>query len=216
MPSRKDLILGRIMIERSLVTEQQLEECFQAQLVSPADPNATLGTSNTRPLVNVALERGYIKQAVAAELLEEQLRRLRIIENHEKMARGELALGQLLVRNKKATQIQINKCLEIQQRMAQQGKSPVPRLGELLIEHGYVDARTIQDLLRQQKKDLLICTKCGRSYNVIGVDPARTYKCTSCGGTLQTREMLDSIGAQETIFDFELPSLPPSKPPPQP
>jgi len=37
--------------------------------------------------------------------------------------------------------LQINKCLEIQLKMAEKGVSPIPRLGELLVEHGFVDKK---------------------------------------------------------------------------
>ena len=66
-------------------------------------------------------------------------------------AGSDLEFGQLLVKLNKATQNQVNKCLELQAKFAAEGKSPVPRLGELLVSHGYVDARTVQDVLTLQK-----------------------------------------------------------------
>jgi hypothetical protein len=66
-------------------------------------------------------------------------------------AGSDLEFGQLLVKLNKATQNQVNKCLEIQAKIAAGGKSPVPRLGELLVSHGYVDAKTVQEVLDLQK-----------------------------------------------------------------
>ncbi len=70
---------------------------------------------------------------------------------HQRAAGGDLEFGQLLVKLNKATQNQVNKCLELQARIASQGTRPVPRLGELLVSHGYVDAQTVQDVLNLQK-----------------------------------------------------------------
>ena len=64
---------------------------------------------------------------------------------------SDLEFGQLLVKLNKATQNQVNKCLEIQEKMAVQGRTPVPRLGELLVSHGYVDAKTVDEVLGLQK-----------------------------------------------------------------
>jgi len=64
---------------------------------------------------------------------------------------NDLEFGQLLVKLNKATQNQVNKCLEIQAKKAAEGKGPVPRLGELLVSHGYVDAVTVAEVLALQK-----------------------------------------------------------------
>ena len=64
---------------------------------------------------------------------------------------NDLEFGQLLVKLNKATQNQVNKCLEIQAKIAAGGKDPVPRLGELLVSHGYVDARTVDEVLNLQR-----------------------------------------------------------------
>ena len=64
----------------------------------------------------------------------------------------ELEIGQLLVKHNRATQNQVNKCLEIQDKLSREGRTPLPRLGELLVSYGYVDAGTIDELLRLQRR----------------------------------------------------------------
>jgi hypothetical protein len=64
---------------------------------------------------------------------------------------ADLEFGQLLVKHNKATQNQVNKCLELQQKLAAEGKNPVPRLGELLVSYGYVDAKTVEEVLQIQR-----------------------------------------------------------------
>lgn len=213
MPSRKDMVLGRIALERGWLTPKQLEECYQAQHAALKNPDQAVGHGALRPLIGVLIERGLIGEQQATDLLEEQNRRLGLMEDYERLARSELGLGQLLVKHGKATQIQINKCLEIQQKLAEQGKSPVPRLGELLVQHGYVDAKTIQEILKYQRKELLICTNCTKQFNVIGVERGKTYRCNGCGGIMVTQDMLKSLRSDdETMFEFELPT---EGPPPE-
>jgi hypothetical protein len=68
------------------------------------------------------------------------------------MAEGDLEFGQLLVKLNKATQNQVNKCLELQAKLKAAANGPVPRLGELLVQHGYVDARTVDEILALQRR----------------------------------------------------------------
>jgi len=74
-----------------------------------------------------------------------------MMTEHKQAAGGDLEFGQLLVKLNKATQNQVNKCLELQAKIAAGGKDPVPRLGELLVSYGYVDAGTVQEVLNIQK-----------------------------------------------------------------
>lgn len=70
---------------------------------------------------------------------------------HQPAAGGDLEFGQLLVKLNKATQNQVNKCLELQHKIAAEGKGPVPRLGELLVSHGFLDAKTVAEVLNLQR-----------------------------------------------------------------
>ena len=139
-------------------------------------------------------------------LLEEQGRRLESVKNVQKMQKVEYLFGQLLVKHNLATMLQINKCLEIQLKMAEKGVTPIPRLGELLVEHGFVDKKTVADVLKMQDKDVLFCTGCGRQYNVVGLEEGKAYKCKECGGVMLRRGLLESLKADETTFGFEMPT----------
>ena len=198
MKSRQDALLGRIAVEKGLVTEAQLKDCVREQKAAPR------GTE--KPLGVVLLARGLIGEKDLEQLLQEQNQRLRALDTYQKMQKVEYLFGQLLVKHNKATQIQVNKCLEIQQRAAEKGVGPVPRLGELLVEHGYVDRQTVADILRMQNKELLFCTGCGRQLNVVELDGGKTYRCRECGGTMVQRARLESLRADETFFGFELPA----------
>ncbi len=201
------MLLGMIALEAGLITKEQLEDCMREQEKDAADPNKTLGASSSvRPLGTVMLEKGLIKEPVLVKLLEEQTQRLRALQNYQKMQKVEYLFGQLLVKHNKATQLQINKCLQIQQQRAEKGTAPIPRLGELLVEHGFVDKQTVAEILKMQDKDVLFCTGCGRQFNVVGIEGGKTYKCKACGGVMLQKSLLETLRADETTFGFELPT----------
>ncbi len=205
LPS-KDELLGRIAVERGFLNEEQLAVCIKEQILPHSDPNQTIGrSSGRRPLGQVLLAKGHIQEQDLISLLEEQSRRLRLVEEYQRMLKVDLLFGQVLVKNNKATQNQINKCLELQEEMVTKGVSPIPRLGELLVDHGYIDRLTVQETLRIQNKDILYCTGCRRQYNVIGVKEGMTYRCKNCGGILVPQHILDSMKAEETTFGSTAP-----------
>ena len=208
MTSIKDLLLGQIAVEKGFLTKAQLAEVMKEQQGGKtADPNATVNASTSgRPLGTLLLSKGFLKEKDLVALLEEQGRRLEAIKNCQKLQKVEYLFGQLLVKNNLATMLQINKCLEIQLKMAEKGVSPIPRLGELLVEHGFVDKKTVSDVLKMQDKDILFCTGCGRQYNVVGLEDGKAYKCKECGGVMLRRALLDSLRADETTFGFEMPT----------
>lgn len=194
MISKRDALLGRMAVEKGLISQAQLDACLQAQERSPD----TLG--------ELLVKQGSLSGAALQALLAEQEQRVRALDDVQEMQKVEYLFGQILVRNSLATQLQINKCLEIQQKLAEKGSTPLPRLGELLLEHGFIDRRTISDVLKQQQKALLLCAACGKRYNVVGAEEGRRYKCKACGGPLSPRAEGDSPGADDTMFGFELPS----------
>jgi predicted RNA-binding Zn-ribbon protein involved in translation (DUF1610 family) len=195
--SRRDLVLGEIAVAKGLVTRARLEECMQVQRENGND---------RRPLGEILLERGLITKRDLDGLLAAQEERLKALEEYKKMQKVEYLFGQLLVKTNKATQLQINKCLVKQQELAEKGAKPLPRLGELLVEHGFVDRETVAEILRMQDKDLLFCTGCGRQFNVLATERGKVYRCKECGGTMVRKSLLDSLRAEDTTFGFELPT----------
>ncbi len=206
--SIKDLLLGQIAVEKGFLTKAQLAEVMKEQQGGLSnDPDATASPSGSgRPLGTLLLSKGILQEKDLVALLEEQNRRVEAIKNCQKLQKVEYLFGQLLVKNNLATMLQINKCLEIQLKMAEKGANPIPRLGELLVEHGFVDKKTVSDVLKMQDKDILFCTGCGRQYNVVGLEDGKAYKCKECGGVMLRRALLDSLRADETTFGFEMPT----------
>jgi predicted RNA-binding Zn-ribbon protein involved in translation (DUF1610 family) len=205
--SIKDLLLAQLAVEKGFLTKVQLAEILKEQQGVSNDPNATANpTKSSRPLGTLLLSKGLLQEKDLVALLEEQSRRLEAIKSVQKLQKVDYLFGQLLVKYNLATMLQINKCLEIQLKMAEKGATPIPRLGELLVEHGFVDKKTVADVLKMQDKDILFCTGCGRQYNVVGLEEGKAYKCKECGGVMLRRALLESLRADETTFGFEMPT----------
>lgn len=189
MISEKDRLLGRLAVERGLLTEAQLEECVKEQETAPPSP---------RSLGVLLVSKGLLTEGDLLALLEEQDRREQSLKEYRALREAEYLFGQLLVKHNKATQLQINKCLQVQKQMAERGVRPIPRLGEILVEHGFVDRATVAEILKLQDKRVLACAACGRQVNVVGFEPNRAYRCEACGSLLTPLSAPDSLRADET------------------
>ena len=164
------------------------------------DPEATMGRGSSRPLGVVMISMGLITDQQLLDLTEEQRHRIEALRTYRLIEKSESMLGQLLVSKSYCTQNQINKCLEIQRKMAEQGVSPVPRLGEILMEHGFVAPETVRELLKEQNKTVMYCPGCKASYNVVGVKEGKQYRCRKCGDVLLSETYLRTLQVDETAM----------------
>lgn len=145
MDSGWDSLLGQIAVERGLLTSSQLATVMKE--ITPSEKGA-----KGEPLGATLVSRKLISEKELMGLLEEQGRRMQILESFRIMRKREFLIGQLLVQYNKATQNQINKCLEVQQLKAERGEEPIPKLGEMLVSYGYVDQATIDETLAVQDR----------------------------------------------------------------
>lgn len=196
MFSKEDAVLGRVAVEWGMITEEQLAACRKEQDAGRRE----------RLLGEILVEKGLVRKKDLEALTEERKRREQATVGVQNLQKVEYLFGQLLVKDNLATQLQINKCIEIQAKMAEKGVHPIPRLGELLVEHGFVDKRTVERVLRMQDKDVLTCPACGKQVNVAATEAGKTYRCPGCGAALVRPARLDSIRAEDSFFGFELPS----------
>ncbi len=193
-----DLWIGQIAIERGLLTEDRLKEMLH-ELGLPDPPAAGLG--------DLLVLREVITAAELAEMVRERRGREAAggAAEDEAVAPGmagatspfEYLLGQWLVRHEHATEGQIQECLVGQREAVEAGRTP-PRLGELLVEKGYVPREVVLRALSQQKKTLLKCPDCRRQFNVVGFDETKTYTCRTCGGTLKKSDGTQRLSAEAT------------------
>ncbi|MBI4564994.1 MAG: hypothetical protein HY716_09920 [Planctomycetes bacterium] len=151
MEHPEDLLLGRIAVERGLITETQLEETFREQTTAGCQSGRTV----LPPLLgDLLIAKGWIQKEDLQKLLREQIRRFQSLDPLSDSVEADLQIGQILVRRHQATQNQVNKCLEIQLDLADSGRAPVPLLGELLVRHGYVSETNVREALQAQRKPL--------------------------------------------------------------
>ena len=171
-----DFLVGRIALERGLLSEEQLADCLQDQRKNAGEQ---LGT--------IMLRRGLIGQSDLDSLLEERKRRLSDALDLSDPKLEDVLLGRILVRQGLVKEAQVYECLRVIAEMGEAGRKP-PRLGELLVRKGHLPIDTVDRTLLDRKKQSLHCPSCRAKFSSSSAKPGRKPSCLHCGELLELRE----------------------------
>jgi serine/threonine protein kinase/Flp pilus assembly protein TadD len=193
MTTHSDFLIGRIALERGLISVDQLAECLNDQKASSA---STLGA--------VMLRKGLIKQRDLDTLLDEQKKRLANALDLSDPKLEDALLGRLLIKQGLVKEAQLYECLRASAELGEKGERS-PRLGELLVRKGYLTTDAVDRILPAPKKDRYLCPKCGTQFSSLGADEARFPTCKQCGAVLEKRERTGRPGETTETMRVDLP-----------
>jgi tetratricopeptide (TPR) repeat protein/predicted Ser/Thr protein kinase len=176
-----ETIVGKVCVERGWVTRDQLVDCLR-QVATTADTPVPDGSRSR--LSDMLISRGLVTEGQMAALREEVSRILATDSAYTVVRRDDTSLGQILVNAGICAKEQVIEALSIQQHLADKG-GPAPRLGEILLQKGYVSFSAIEKALESQNgKTVLHCATCRSQYAVLDFNPKKKYLCKKCAGSL--------------------------------
>lgn len=94
--------------------------------------------------------------------------------------------GKTAILLKLATQEQVNDAL-LSQVTESQGK----KIGEIMVEKGYLTQKNVKTILSRQQTKTMGCTKCKKKYQIVLFQAGRSYKCKSCNIELVDAKKMD-------------------------
>ncbi len=181
MTAAFETIVGKVCVERGWVTRDQLVDCLR-QVATTADTPVPDGSRSR--LSDMLISRGLVTEGQMAALREEVSRILATDSAYTVVRRDDTSLGQILVNAGVCAKEQVIEALSIQQHLADKG-GPAPRLGEILLQKGYVSFAAIEKALESQNgKTVLHCAACRSQYAVLDFNPKKKYLCKKCAGSL--------------------------------
>jgi hypothetical protein len=188
-----ETIFGKVCVERGWATRDQIVDCLRRRAGGEASS------------LSAILVRDGLVTSQQADSLRDEVARLLESDDIEVVRKEDSSLGQILVRKGLATKEHVLEALSIQEHFARKG-GPVPRLGEILVEKGYISFAALEETLHLQgRMTRLRCSACGADYTVPNHDPRRKYLCRRCTGSLTLPAGRDLPPAAPT----PLPSLSP-------
>src|SRR5262245_41624260 len=145
---RLDLRLGKIAVQKGMITAAQLDEALKEQQLG-----VQRGRKKPRRLGVILSSLHFLNDLDVLTLLEEQESRIKALERQRA---GDLMLGRILVDAGFCTSPAVDECLKLQDEALQAGND-IPLLGTLLVERGHATSNDIEEALELQKGIPLVC-----------------------------------------------------------
>jgi hypothetical protein len=142
MPSRSDLLLGQIVLDRGFIDNSQLVECLKLQ-------ESYEKTETPKHLGLILLEKQFLDEEELELALEVQGQKLNENVDNTDLKLKDLLLGQIAVNRRLLTRSQVDECLREQGRIEEVGV--FLRLGEIMVKKGHLAEENLAQLLDYQK-----------------------------------------------------------------
>src|SRR5215831_15916889 len=107
MPYATDGLVGKLALQKGMVSAAQLKECL-------AEQAALLKAGQRRPLGVIMVSRGFMKDEDLLTLLEEQKKVLAERADFTQIAKEDFLFGQILLKQGVASSEEINQALRLQ------------------------------------------------------------------------------------------------------
>ena len=183
LPTRvrpREILFGRIAQTLGLVEPGQVQGIVDTQMKEQADKK-----------IGQLMEEAGLLTAQQVEMIL-KLQRQNLTQPHPTLSTtvGESLMGHLAVKHGYITEEQLFECVAVQSMKGEEGR--YTRLGQVLLEKGYMTVEDIVLVLQMQKKHMTHCTGCGGRFIMPNV-LAGSALCPNCGAPLKADASMDEL-----------------------
>ena len=173
-------VLARICLEHGWAGRAEIAEAVRSR---PTDSAAGLAA--------LLVARGVLTED-QARTLEKEAGEVTKSGRYAEVREDDSGIGQILVQTGAASPEHVQEALAAQKAQAA-GAAAVPRIGEILIEKGYVTYASLQTALQKQSRLLrLTCRSCGTRCAAEAAE-GKVYVCPTCAGPLSDSTRMPSV-----------------------
>jgi hypothetical protein len=141
--AREDVLLGQVLLKQKFITPDHLKQAMAAQAAGVAR-----GRKRPRRLGIILVEQGRIDDQTFIQFLREVEERV----TEEEGAREEdRRLAETLLTRRVVTEDQLDECLRLQREAFDRGDEVIHRIGEILIQEGYVKPEAVALAVKDTK-----------------------------------------------------------------
>ena len=180
----KDHVFAKVVVKMHYATKDQVMECIEARNLS------TQAGQKAPKLWDIMIQKGYLTKPQLQSILQG-------VKKKDKSQFGEIAVRWHMV-----SPVQVKNALARQKTLQKSGKS-TPRIGQILVEQGYLKKHQVIAILEEQKKRIARCPTCKAQFNVRRVDEGQRFRCTQCGKVLQMQgnQASTNLSADSTMVE---------------
>lgn len=187
-------LVGRLVLKNKLVTKEQLSKAVKLQARSK--PGTTI--------IEVLKREKLLSWSQGRAIDKEKKRLLKAKQQQSIDAFESTNIGAIGLQMGYFDENALQLMLDEQKKLAQDGERR--RLGELMIEGGFLTSYQLMKLLSLQSKQLVVCPDCGTQLNVQGLPDDAAPKCPECQAEMEVPEKVDTVEALQTM-SFDLSSM---------
>jgi predicted Ser/Thr protein kinase len=182
-----ELVLARICLEHGWAGRAQIADAVRARTQDPAVQSSSLAS--------VLVSRGVLTQE-QAKILEKEAAEVTKSGRYAEVREDDTWIGQLLVESGLARPEHVEEALAVQKSHAA-SQATVPRLGEILIEKGYLTFAALQEALqRQHRTGRLTCPSCGARYIAPEGGIGKVMVCQKCASPLASSSRMAAVESE--------------------
>jgi hypothetical protein len=180
-------VLARICLEHGWAGRTEIADAVRARSQDPSAQGSSLASLLVARRV-LSAEQAGVLQAEAGEVTKSG--------RYAEVRDDDTSIGQLLAEAGAAAPQHIDEALALQKSLAT-SEATVPRLGEILIEKGYITFASLQEALQRQSRLVrLTCTACAARFTAEPA-PGKVYVCPKCAGPLSDSTRMPPVDVTE-------------------
>ena len=192
LPTRqrpREILFGRIARSLGLVTPEQVQGIVDAQIKDQAD----------KKIGQLMEDAGLLTAQQVETILRLQHQNLTRPHPNLSSTVGEALMGHLAVKHGYITEEQLHECVALQSMHGEDDK--YVRLGQVLLEKGYMTLQDIVMVLKMQKKRMASCPGCGGRFTLPDI-LAGSAVCPNCGAPLKADLAMEELEDIEVDGDL--------------
>ncbi|HEX7896487.1 MAG TPA: protein kinase [Planctomycetota bacterium] len=180
-------VLARICLEHGWAGRAEIAEAVRARNQDPAAQSASLASY---------LVARRILSPEQASQLQEEAGEVTKSGRYADVREDDTGIGRILVEAGAAAPEHIEEALALQKSFST-SQATVPRIGEILIEKGYLTFAALQTaLVRQSRLVRLSCTACAAHFTA-EPSPGKVFVCPKCAGPLSDSTRMPPVDVTE-------------------
>lgn len=177
---------GRLALKQKLLTKPQLAKAVELQAKTPA-----------KPISKCAQELGFLT-ATQVKAIDREVKK--VLASKKDVKDGgmrQFSIGAIGLQLGYYDENTLEVLLEDQRKLAREGHRR--RIGELMVESGFLTTFQLTRLLALQAKTLVVCPKDGSQFNVQNLPEGQDLKCPQCGTPLEVPDKVETVEALQTM-----------------
>ncbi len=198
MARDEEILFGKVAVKKGFISKEELKEALAYQ--EKLDEDLAIG--------EVMRREDFLTEDQLETVLEIQKKNLEKKDDLTDKKKKDILFGKLVLKKGYMDWDELNPMIKKLNELRSGGR--YMRLGQLLIEEGYLTSEQVHEVLEEQNKQVMQCVGCGKKFNVATPPRGeRELSCPNCDDDLRRVEEEEEPDVEESVAMEGEPPEPP-------